>query len=245
MKLKCCWLYHDIMDLYGDKGNIMVLTKRCMDRGIQFELDTCSIGEEKDFSQYHLLFLGGGADKEQRLLAEDLRSKKDSIVKALDAGTFMFLVCGGFQMFGQYYIDSHQNKIEGLKIFDYYTESMPKNKRAIGNILIQTKLEDETYDVIGFENHGGMTKGITTPFGRVIKGYGNNGEDQGEGFLHEQVLGTYIHGPLLPKNPKVADYIIYKSLKKEYQDLTFASLLPLDDTLENQARSVMIKRISN
>lgn len=245
MKLKCCWLYHDIMDLYGDKGNMMVLQKRCNDRGIEFELDTCSIGEEKDFSEYHLVFLGGGADKEQRLLADDLRSRKDSIVKALDSGTFMFLVCGGYQMFGQYYVDADNQKIEGLKIFDYYTESMPKAKRATGNILIQTKLEDETVDVIGFENHGGITKGVSTPFGIVVKGYGNNGEDKGEGFFNGQVLGTYMHGPLLPKNPKVADYIIYKSLSKEYKDITLSSLLPLDDTLENQAKNVMIKRITN
>lgn len=137
MKLKVCWMYHDIMDLYGDKGNMMVLTKRCKDRGIDIEIDTCAIGEKKDLSKFHLMFLGGGADKEQHMLIDDLLARKSNIQKAMDNNTFIFLVCGGYQLFGQYYIDANNEKIEGLKFFDYYTESGDNGKRCIGNIAIQ------------------------------------------------------------------------------------------------------------
>lgn len=244
MKLKVCWMYHDIMDLYGDKGNIMVLRKRCEDRGIEFELDTCAIGEIKDLKQYDLLFLGGGADKEQHLLIDDLLSRRDAIAEAMNSGSFVFLVCGGYQLFGQYYIDADNRKIEGLKFFDYYTDASSDGTRCIGNIILKVKLEEEEFEVVGFENHGGITRGVNTPFGKVLHGKGNNGEDKTEGFFNGSVLGTYMHGPLLPKNPKVADYIIYKSLKKEHPQLKPSDLLPLDDTLENQARNAMIKRMN-
>ena len=243
MKLKVCWMYHDIMDLYGDKGNIMVLEKRCKDRGIDIEIDTCGIDEQCTLENYHLVVLGGGADKEQRLLLNDLLTRKQSIQDALSSGTFFFLICGGFQLFGKYFIDANKQKIDCLNIFDYYSETVSEAKRCTGNIIIKAKLEDEEFEVVGFENHGAYTYNVDTPFGEVTHGKGNNGTDKREGFFNGQVLGTYIHGPLLPKNPKVADYIIYKSLKKEYTDLKLSDLLPLDDTLENQARAIMSKRI--
>lgn len=243
MKLNVCWMYHDLMDLYGDKGNIMVLEKRCKDRGIEINIDTCGIDEENDLKDYHLVFLGGGADKEQALVMKDLLKRKQNIQEAMDLGTFFFLICGGYQVFGQYYTNTKKEKIEGLKFFDYYSESVSEQKRCTGNIIIKVKLEDEEFEVVGFENHGGHTHNVNTPFGTVVYGKGNNDSDKTEGFMNDQVIGTYIHGPLLPKNPKVADYIIYKSLKKEYTDLKLTDLLPLEDTLENQARSTMIKRI--
>lgn len=243
MKLSVCWMYHDIMDLYGDKGNMMVLEKRCKDRGIDFILDTCTIGEEKDLSTYDLLFIGGGADKEQHMLIDDLLSRKDNIKKAMDSNTFILLICGGYQLFGQYYIDADNNKIECLRFFDYYTENCEDKKRCIGNIAINCKLEDQEFMVVGFENHGGQTQNVKQPFGQVVAGHGNNFEEKIEGFYNGQVLGTYMHGPLLPKNPKVADFIIYKSIQKHNPEFQLKDLLPLDDSLENKAKNQMLQRL--
>ena len=243
MKLKVCWMYHDIMDLYGDKGNIMVLEKRCHDRGIEITVDTLAIHDVCDLSTYDLLFLGGGADKEQHMIIEDLLSRKENIQKAMDEHTFIFLICGGYQLFGQYYIDAENRKIKGLEFFDYYTESRDDDRRCIGNIAIQCKLDDDEFMAVGFENHGGQTRNVKHPLGKVLKGHGNNFEDGFEGYYDGKVLGTYMHGPLLPKNPKIADFIIYKALLKNHPNLTFSELLPLDDTLENKAKNQMLKRL--
>ena len=239
MKMKICWMYHDLMDLYGDKGNIQVLKTRCLDRGIECVVDTCSLGEEKDLSEYDLLFIGGGADKEQAMLVDDLLSRKDNIQKAMDENTFVLLICGGYQMFGQYYIDGSGNKIEGLHFFDYYTEAN-KNERCIGNVLVETEIDGQTYKIIGFENHGGHTRNVSSPLGKVLVGHGNSFHNGFEGFYNGKVLGTYMHGPLLPKNADVADFVIKKALSKRYENV---ELEALDDTLENKARQVMIERI--
>lgn len=243
MKLKICWLYHDIMDLYGDKGNMMVLTKRCQERGIDIQIDTCAIKEEKDFDDYHLVFLGGGADKEQKMLIDDLLARKENIKKAMDHKTFFLLICGGYQLFGEYYISADNEKIPGLGFYPYYTTTGTNGTRCIGNIAIECNLDGENIIAVGFENHGGQTCNVDTPLGNVLSGYGNNFEDRKEGFYNGQVLATYMHGPLLPKNPKIADFVIYKSLKKEYHELKLSDLKPLDDTLENKARDKMLERL--
>ena len=240
MKMKVLWMYHDIMDLYGDRGNIQVLKKRCVDRGIDIEVVTCGINEEKRLSDYHLIFIGGGADREQGLLYEDLVNRKQDILDALDSKSFILLICGGYQFFGQYYIDNNHHKIQGLGIFDYYTKSDSNVGRCIGNIEIEVDLDGKKVNVVGFENHGGQTINVTTPFGKVIVGHGNVYKGEHEGFYNGQVLGTYMHGPLLPKNPEVADFIIKKALSKEYEQV---ELLPLDDSLELQAKEVMRKRM--
>lgn len=242
MELKVCWMYHNIMDLYGDKGNMMVLTKRCKDRNIDIIIDTCGIDENKDLCDYDLIFLGGGADKEQHLVIEDLRARKENIVKAMDENSFFFLVCGGYQLFGQYYIDGNQEKIEGLKLFDYYSET-DENHRCTGNIAVEVNLDGNVFKAVGFENHGGQTKNVTTPLGKVIKGYGNTYDSKQEGFYNGKVLGTYMHGPLFPKNPKIVDFVIYKALKKRNPDLQLSDLQVLDDTLENKALLAMLKRL--
>lgn len=127
-------MYHNIMDLYGDKGNMMVLSKRCEKRGIECEIVPLEIGQEMDLTSFDLLFLGGGADREQVLLMEDLLKRKQQIAKAMEQGTFVVLICGGYQLFGQYYIAADGTKIEGLKFFDYYTEAGSNYQRCIGNI---------------------------------------------------------------------------------------------------------------
>lgn len=240
MKLKVLWMYHDVMDLYGDKGNIQVLQKRCELRNIEIEVDTCAMGEEKDLSSYDILFVGGGADKEQSLLYQDLLLRRENIVQALENKTFILLICGGYQFFGQYYINNSGIKIEGLNLFSYYTESDSRVGRCIGNIAIEANLDEKLVKVVGFENHGGQTKGVMTPFGKVLSGHGNEYQSSFEGFYNGQVLGTYMHGPLLPKNPEVADFIIQKGLAKHG---IVDELVALDDTIENQAKEVMLKRM--
>lgn len=240
MKLKVLWMYHDLMDLYGDKGNARVLKVRCEKRGIDCEVDTCTIGEDKDIRDYDVFFLGGGADHEQSLITEDLMGRKEQIREAMDNKTAFLLICGGYQLFGQYYRDQDGNMIEGLGFFDYYTEASDRDHRCIGNIAIETTIDGETFQAVGFENHGGQTKNVASPFGRVLKGHGNMYQSQYEGFMNSQVIATYMHGPLLPKNPKIADAIITRGLKKRYEDV---QLDPLDDEIENKAREVMLKRL--
>lgn len=240
MELKILWMYHDMMDLYGDKGNIAVLKKRCKDRGISVLVDTCGINQVVNMNEYDLIFMGGGADKEQALIYEDLISRKNSIVSAIENGAFILLICGGYQLFGQYYIDANGNKIDGLGLFPYYTESAKGNKRCIGNVLIEATLDNEIIEIIGFENHGGQTIGVDNPLGNVIVGHGNVFNGTYEGYYNGQVLGTYLHGPLLPKNPKLADHIIYKALSRHNSDVV---LKKLDDTLENKAFQVMRNRL--
>lgn len=240
MECKVCWMYHDIMDLYGDKGNIMTLKKRCLDRDIDFKVTTCAIGQEEDLSSYDLVFLGGGADKEQMSLIPDLLSRKENIQKALDEKTFFLLICGGYQLFGQYYLDQDGKKIEGLNIFDYYTESTDRDHRCIGNIVVETTINNETFKIVGFENHGGQTKNVSSPLGKVLSGHGNTYNDGTEGFMNDDVIATYMHGPLLPKNPKIADILLERALKKRHGHV---ELEELDDTLENKAREVMLNRL--
>lgn len=239
MKLNILWMYHDLMDLYGDKGNIQVLKTRCEKRNIECIVDTCTLNEEKDISKYDLFFLGGGADREQNLLYKDLLRRKENIQKALDSHTTFLLICGGYQLFGKYYKDANGNVVEGLGFFPYFTEASLDKKRCVGNIVVQTTMDGKELTVVGFENHGGMTKNVDRPFGKVIKGYGNTDQGEYEGYLTDTVLATYMHGPLLPKNPEVADLLIKRALKKNYGDVTLDSL---DDTLEEKAREVMLKR---
>lgn len=241
MQLKVCWMYHDIMDLYGDRGNIMVLKKRCYDRGIGFELSTCGIGDNVDLSEFDLVFFGGGADREQSIVIKDLKKRKSNIQQSFDKKTFFLLVCGGYQLFGKYYIDANGNKIEGLAFFDYETKAPSNNKRCIGDIIVECEIEDERFIIVGFENHGGQTKNVNTPLGNVLVGYGNNIYSKQEGFYNGQVIGTYLHGPLLPKNPRLADIIIKKSLSKRYR---IVDLEPLNDKLENMANNYILKKFN-
>ena len=240
MELKILWMYHDLMDLYGDKGNTQVLKIRAEKRGINVTVDTCTIGEKRDISEYDLFFMGGGADNEQGLIYQDLLSRKENIAKAMEEKTAFLLICGGYQLFGKYYRDQDGNVIDGLGFFDYYTEASDRDHRCIGNIALETEMDGETFKAVGFENHGGQTKNVSSPFGRVLSGHGNTFKGGFEGFMNDQVAATYMHGPLLPKNPKIADKIIQRALKKRYGRV---ELEPLDDTLENSARDVMLKRL--
>ena len=234
-------MYHDLMDLYGDKGNIETLRYRASKRGINVVVDTCTLQEERNIEDYDIFFLGGGADKEQTLIYKDLLARKESILKAKESGTAFLLICGGYQLFGQYYLDQDGQKIDGLGIYDYYTESSDRDHRCIGNIVVKSNIHDKEVTVVGFENHGGQTKAVSNSFGKVLVGHGNTYKGKYEGYMDAQTVATYMHGPLLPKNPAIADEVILRGLNRRY---TVEQLEPLQDTLENAAHDAMLKRLN-
>ncbi len=241
-EIKILYLYPDILDLYGDIGNIKVLQYRIEKRGFSCKIDTYSIEDKApNFSEYDIIFSGGGADIEQKILSNDLIKYKEEIKQAIEKGVFFLLICGSYQLFGKYYKDVEGNIIPGLEIFDYYTEAIADRKqRCIGNIIIEATIEGEATKVIGFENHGGQTYDTHESFGTVLYGNGNKFGDLTEGFMKKNVIATYLHGPLLSKNPKIADYIIKYSLERKYNESI--SLEELDDTFENKCRDQLIKR---
>ncbi len=239
-ELKILYLYPDILELYGDYGNIQVLRYRLEQRGFQAIIEPYSIGDTPpDFKSYDLIFAGGGADQEQGILAQDLIQYKDAIQEAIKNGVFFLLICGAYQLFGQYYKGVEGEKIPGLEIFDYYTEAISdRKKRCIGNIIIEVNLNGKMTKVIGFENHGGQTFNSNTPFGTVLSGNGNKFGDTQEGFFLNNVIATYLHGPLLAKNPELSDYIIQYCLNRKYQENI--TLAPLNDDFENKCRQQLL-----
>lgn len=241
-EIKILYLYPDMLELYGDYGNIQVLKYRIESRGFSAIIDRYSIGDDApDFCSYDIVFAGGGADNEQSILAEDLIKYKDNIKEAIQNGVFFLLICGAYQLFGKYYKDVDGNIIPGLEIFDYYTEANPdRKKRCIGNIVVEAELGDFKTKVIGFENHGGQTFDISNAFGKVLFGNGNKFGDLEEGFSEKNVIATYLHGPLLSKNPELADYIIEYCLDRKYDEAVV--LEPLNDDFENLCREQLLNR---
>ena len=244
-ELKILYLYPDMLDLYGDIGNIKILKYRLEKRGINVIVDNYSINDPKpNFVDYDIIFAGGGADNEQQILSEDLLKHKEDIKKAKEQGVFLLLICGAYQLFGKYYKGVEGNIIPGLEIFDYYTEANPdRSKRCIGNIIIESTLGNTKTKVIGFENHGGQTFDIKTSFGKVLYGNGNKFGDEFEGYSEKNVVATYLHGPLLSKNPELADYIIKYCLERKYKEKI--TLDPLDDEFENKCRIQLFDRFLN
>lgn len=242
--LKVLHMYADLLDLYGDSGNMEILKYRCKMRGVECTVDKYSINSEMpDFSAYDVIYLGGGADLEQQHIAADLQKCRRGIAEAYKKGVFLFLICGGYQLFGKYYKDADGNKIDGLGLFSYYTVAEPdRKKRCIGNIIIRTEIAGKPVEVLGFENHGGQTKGVKTPLGSVVYGHGNCTKSTHEGYTEKNVIATYMHGPCLAKNPELSDYIISYSLgRKTGKKIVLA---PLDDSLEKKCRKVMIDRLT-
>ncbi|MGN1329251.1 MAG: type 1 glutamine amidotransferase [Eubacterium sp.] len=229
-------LYPDMLNLYGDRGNIIALTVRMKSRGIDVQTDAITMGKKFNADDYDILFIGGGQDFEQDVLLDDLKKGKDiEINKAIQNGTPMLAICGGYQMLGKYYKTYDGKMLEYMGALDFYTEG--KEERMIGNYAYKTK---EGIEVVGFENHSGRTylgKGVE-PLGKVIKGYGNNGEDGTEGVRYKNTFGTYSHGPVLPKNPQLADLLISKAIENKYGK---TELSPLDDSLEDRAKEQVMK----
>lgn len=241
-ELKLLYLYPDMLELYADYGNIQVLKYRMEKRGINLIIDKYSIDDdEPDFSSYDIVFAGGGADNEQSILSKDLIKYKKNIKQAVNDGVFFLLICGAYQLFGKYYKGVEGNIIPGLEVFDYYTEANPdRKKRCIGNIVVKAKVGDIETEVIGFENHGGQTYNVQTPFGKVMFGNGNKFGDTEEGYFSSNVIATYLHGPLLSKNPVIADYIISYALERKYGKQQ--QLKELDDTFEEKCRKQLLNK---
>lgn len=242
-KLKLLHMYPAMLDLYGDSGNVEILGYRCKKRNIELEVSKHNTGDkETDFTDFDIIYLGGGADFEQQLLADDLLSLKDKIKAAYDKGVYFLMICGGYQLMGQYYKDSNGKKIPGLGLFDYYTAaSTDKRCRCIGNIVVEAEIGGEEYKVIGFENHGGQTTNVKTPFGKVLFGNGNEFESSFEGYSEKNVTATYLHGPLLSKNPKLADRIISYCMERKTGEKY--PLEPINDRLEEDCRKQLFDRL--
>lgn len=244
-ELKILYLYPDILELYGDFGNIQILKYRLEKRGIKVIIEQYSIGDNTpNFNNYDLVFAGGGADQEQGILADDLIKYKDNIKDAINNGVFFLLICGAYQLFGKYYKSADGNIVPGLEVFDYYTEAInDRKKRCIGNIVIEANLNGKSSKIIGFENHGGQTFNISNPFGKVLFGNGNKFGDTEEGYFQKNVIATYLHGPLLSKNPELTDYIIKYCLDRKYDENI--TLEPLDDTFEELCRNQLLNKFLN
>ncbi len=233
MRLRLAHLYADVMNVYGDRGNAIALRYRCEARGIALDVDGIGIGEAFDPGDYDLLIIGGGEDREQRRIADDLVARGPAIRPAVEGGLPALAVCGGFQLLGERYVDADGGVLPGIGVFRMETRHPGEGaERAIGNVLLQTDFGE----VVGFENHGGRTwlGDGQEPFGTVVEGRGNNGGDGSEGARVANAIGTYLHGSLLPKNPAVTDFLIGKALARRYGER--ATLAPLDDTLEAAAR---------
>lgn len=236
MMIKIAHLYPDMLNLYGDRGNIIALTQRMNARGIEVQTDAITMGKSFNADDYDVLFIGGGQDFEQDVLLEDLKQGKDvQIQNAIESGKVMLAICGGYQMLGKYYKTYDGKMLEYMGALDFYTEGKPE--RMIGNYAFKTK---EGIEIVGFENHSGRTYlgNSVEPLGTMIKGYGNNGEDGTEGVRYKNTFGTYSHGPVLPKNPQFADLLIAKALENKYGK---ADLEPLDDSLEEKAQKQVMK----
>lgn len=234
MELRTAHLYPDVMNIYGDRGNVIALRYRCEARGIGFPLTEVNTGDPFDPADFDLILIGGGQDREQRRIADDLVARGEVLRQAAETGMPMLAVCGGFQLFGHRYIDHDGGVIPGIGIFDLETRHPgPLADRCIGDVILETPLGE----VVGFENHGGRTYlgPAQRPFGRVRRGAGNNHEDGSEGARSNNAIGTYLHGSLLPKNPRLADELILAGLRRRYGPEV--TLTPLDDAAENAAHA--------
>ncbi len=249
VKLTIGYLYPSVLSQYGDWGNVLCLQQRCRWRGIDVEVLPLEVGTPIEPSAVDLFFMGGGADSQQRLIARDLVvAKGDAIRQTIEAGTVALLICAGYQMWGRRYRPFRGDDLEGLGIFDAETIHWAAEEkvtirditsagrgRMVGNVVV----EWEGRTLVGFENHGGRTYlgAGARPLGRVVVGAGNNGKDHTEGAIFRHAYGTYLHGPVLPKNPALADHLIRLALQQRYGEVPFG---PLNDVLEEQAREVAL-----
>ncbi|BDF04009.1 glutamine amidotransferase [[Clostridium] hylemonae] len=235
MKLTIGHLYPDLLNLYGDRGNIACMMKRCAWRGIEARTVEFNTGDEIDFQDLDIVLLGGGSDREQRIVCKNLLAIQEKFKEYVEDNGVVIAVCGGYQLLGKYY-KTEEGTIEGLDLVDIYTEQ--GEGRLIDNIVLESSVCD--MPVVGFENHGGRTFiNDNTPFGKVLYGAGNDGESGYEGVVYKNVIGTYLHGPLLPKNPEICDWLIQRALERRYG---CAELESLDDSREKAANEYIYNR---
>ena len=231
-------LYPEHLNLYGDRGNILALCRRAGWYGLALNLVAIRPGDKIDFSRCDLLFMGGGQDYEQKLVAEDLQGRRSELLTAIEGGMVILAVCGSYQLLGRYYTTYRGEQIPGLDLLDLYTES--GRRRITGNIVTESSLWDPPRTMAGFENHAGRTYlgPSVKPLGRVLSGFGNNGEDKTEGAVYKNMIGTYLHGALLPKNPWLTDYLLEKALQYRNQHFDFK---PLDESIELKAHRAAVE----
>lgn len=236
--LRLAHLYPKLMNIYGDRGNIICLRRRCEARGIEFQLSELEVGDPFDPQAYDITFIGGAQDMEQRRVADDMRTLKGAALRqAVDSDMVLLAVCGGYQLAGRFYRGLDGEELPGAGILDLHTVHPGADaRRFIGNVVV----EWGGNTLVGFENHGGRTflgQGVQ-PLARVVTGFGNNGKDGYEGATYRNAFGTYLHGSLLPKNPKFADHLISLAMARRYGD----SFLPrLDDMVEEMAHSEAVR----
>jgi lipid II isoglutaminyl synthase (glutamine-hydrolysing) len=242
VKIRVGHLYPDYLNIYADRGNIAVLERRARWRGHELDVRPISVRDEVAAGQHDLLYIGGGQDREQALVAEDLVQKADGILAAAAAGTAVLAVCGGYQLLGRSYRDVHGADLPGIGLFPL--ETVAGDRRMIGDVLLECELEPGVGRTLaGFENHAGRTRldPGAEPLGRVISGFGNDGESGYEGCRVGRAVGTYLHGPLLPRNPWFADWILAQALGQATGSEPEA-LPPLEDELEAEAHAVSARR---
>lgn len=254
--LKIAWMYPDLMSTYGDRGNVIVLQKRCLWRGIGATIIPITIETSvKRLGECDLIFMGGAQDRQQKLAAEDfLGNKGPMITSMVEKGIPALFVCAAYQFVGNYYRPYQGADIPGASIFDLVTiHPGDQAKRCIGNVMAEvtgidlggpsTSSGRLSSTIVGFENHGGRTRlgPKMKPLAKVVHGYGNNGEDGFEGAVYKNSVGSYFHGPLLPKNPMIADWLIGKALEMKFGKSI--PLAPFDDLLAQYAREAIVKRM--
>jgi len=232
-------LYPDLLNLYGDKGNIACIEMRLKMRGIDANIITyTNNGEAPDFESADIIFLGGGSDREQEIVCSILKNKSEELKKYVEDGGVLLATCGGYEMIGKYYY-SGDKRIDGISALDIFADNA--DKRAIGNVVLESDLFSQK--IVGFENHiGKMNINNHTPLGKVLCGSGNDGNGY-KGIVYKNTVATYLHGPLLPKNPMLCDYILSLALKRKYAD--FTELNSIDDTIENKANDYIVKTFAH
>jgi CobQ-like glutamine amidotransferase family enzyme len=236
--LRVAHLYPKHMNIYGDRGNILCLQRRCQQRGIDFEVRELEIDDKLAPKDYDLIFIGGAQDREQRRVAVDLvKVKGKPLAEAVKRNVTVLAVCGGYQLMGRFYRTADGEELPGAGILNLHTAHPgPQAQRFIGNVVV----EWNGATLVGFENHGGRTylgEGLE-PLGRVVAGFGNNGEDSGEGAVSKNVFGTYLHGSLLPKNPQFADHVIETALRRTHRGFR---LNGIDDVIEDAAHAAAVR----
>jgi lipid II isoglutaminyl synthase (glutamine-hydrolysing) len=241
--LRIAHLYPDQMNIYGDRGNILTLLQRCRWRGVEPVLELVEPGKRYDWGSFDLAFFGGGQDSGQSLIAKDfVEHQAEGLRAAAEDGMVMLAICGGYQLLGHYFLTHTEERLPGIGLLDLHT--VGGKKRLIGNIVIQSDWGAGPQTLVGFENHSGKTYlgPGAQPLGRVMTGFGNNGEDGSEGAIWQNVYGCYMHGSLLPKNPHFADHLLGLALRRRYGPA--AELAPLDDELEHEAHRAMVDRLT-
>lgn len=250
MKLVICHLYPFSMNIYGDRGNVISIAQRARWRGIDVEVREVNVGERGDFADVGVFFFGGGQDKEQVAVSEDLQGDTGKrLIEAVEAGAALLSICGGYQLLGESFKTGTGESLPGISLFDAYT--VAGDKRFIGDTIVDCDpggwgsagadlVGPRT--LVGFENHSGKTylRGGCVPLGRMVVGFGNNGEDGFEGAVYKGAVGSYLHGSLLPKNPWLTDHLIRVGLSRLERDVV---LSPLDDAVEDRAHEAVVQRI--